>query len=196
MIKKLRALVAAFLVNIAFVSSSHAAVILKTDSDGQLTGAVGVTVAGKIYDVMFADGTCIELFSGCNDPGDFIFGTSALAATASKALLEQVFVGIYDTNPASTRGCANLSGCGILTPYADAIYTPDFLLAQLDNRDSLGIDAVHPHMWLGNSVNTADYDYLTFAVWTNHVPEPSTIALLGVAALALIWSKRPRQQAG
>jgi hypothetical protein len=59
---------------------------------GQLHGAFGVDVGGTLYNVEFLDGTCIALFNGCDAVSDFTFQSSALAASASQALLDQVFL--------------------------------------------------------------------------------------------------------
>jgi len=66
--------------------------ILEVDATGKLTGATGVDVDGSLFDVVFLDDTCRDLFDGCDDPSDFVFQTSVEALTASIALLEQVFV--------------------------------------------------------------------------------------------------------
>ncbi|HIF96428.1 MAG TPA: hypothetical protein EYQ54_05270, partial [Myxococcales bacterium] len=55
---------------------------------GQLMGASNVLVDGNLYDVQFLDGTCIDLYSGCNDPLDFTFNTEASASLAMQALLD------------------------------------------------------------------------------------------------------------
>ena len=40
-----------------------------------LMGATDVQVGGTLYDVVFVDGTCIELFDGCDDLTDFVLPT-------------------------------------------------------------------------------------------------------------------------
>ena len=47
-------------------------------------------VDGSLYDFEFLDGTCVALFSGCDDISDFTFSTVAAATLASQALLDQV----------------------------------------------------------------------------------------------------------
>ncbi len=94
--------------------------------NGQLTGATGVQVGLDVYDVEFLDGTCIEIFSGCNDISDFLL-TSMEAEMASTALLRQVFNFKFDSDPSLTFGCENSaifygpSPCSVLTPYKQLI---------------------------------------------------------------------------
>ena len=77
--------------------------------DEQLHGASNVLVGGVSYDVQFLDGTCIELYKGCDEASDFTFQTQASALLASQALLDQVFLdgalGAFDNYPGRTRGC-------------------------------------------------------------------------------------------
>ena len=51
---------------------------------GQLMGASGVLVDGNPYDVEFVDGTCIDLFSGCDEASDFTFHTRSESLAASQ----------------------------------------------------------------------------------------------------------------
>ena len=86
---------------------------------GQLLGASGVDVDGTLYDVEFLDGTCVELYSGCDMASDFTFTTQADAELASQALLDQVFldgVDLFDTVPGTTNGCDHLLFCFSETP--------------------------------------------------------------------------------
>ena len=39
-------------------------------TDGELTGASGVRVDGNLYDIKVGDGSCIELFDGCDSVSD------------------------------------------------------------------------------------------------------------------------------
>src|SRR5689334_17616090 len=85
-------------------------------SGGTLTGATGVNVDGNLYNVQFLDGTCATVFGSC--PSGFSFGSQAAAQQAADALLAQVLIGTFDTNPALTNGCSLTTICSILVPYA------------------------------------------------------------------------------
>ena len=78
--------------------------------NGQLVGAENVNVNGVWYDVKFADGTCIDLFSGCDENSDFIFSTFSSVQMASEALIDQVLVDLspelnFDSDPSSSFFC-------------------------------------------------------------------------------------------
>ncbi len=74
---------------------------------GLLVGATNINVGGTLFDVDFVDGTCVALFTGCdNAVADFDFTNSATATTAGQALLDQIFQdsieGAFDTDPTLT----------------------------------------------------------------------------------------------
>jgi hypothetical protein len=93
---------------------------------GQLMGASDVLVDGSLYDVQFLDGTCIDLYNGCDEASDFTFQTFAASLLASQALLDQVFLdgvsGLFDSVPNLTAGCntglepENVTECSAFTP--------------------------------------------------------------------------------
>ena len=53
--------------------------------DGQLMGASGVIVDGTAYNVQFLDGTCIDLYDGCDEVSDFTFQGLSSATAAAQA---------------------------------------------------------------------------------------------------------------
>lgn len=87
---------------------------------GELKGAHGVNVDGAVYDVEFVEGTCIDVFDGCDEASDFGFADLAAAQLASQALQDQVFLdggaGNFDSVPNLTFGCSG-SFCGAVTPF-------------------------------------------------------------------------------
>ena len=108
-----------------FYSSTSFGVALDVQG-GILFGASEVNVNGTLYDVQFLDGTCIELYGGCDENTDFPFtnpldlNDGALLEAAMTALLEQVFIdstsGAFDTSPELTNGCTDINGCIAFTP--------------------------------------------------------------------------------
>ncbi len=88
--------------------------------DGKLIGAFDVDVGGTLYDVVFEQDSCINLYGRCDSATDFTFQTQSEAQTAADALLHQVFSNddSYDLDPTLTKGCVASGGCQIYTPFA------------------------------------------------------------------------------
>jgi hypothetical protein len=74
---------------VAFQSPANAGLIVYS---GKLFGATEVLVDGYLYDVSFVDGTCIDLFLGCDTNSDFTFHTPGEGVLASQALIDQVLL--------------------------------------------------------------------------------------------------------
>jgi len=173
-----------------------AAVTIRLQEGGKLTGAIGVVVNGATYDVSFKDGSCSAIFGGCDGPGDFAFNTLAEANMASQSLLDQVFIGQFDDDPALTNGCgitgipSSTAFCGSWTPYQSD--GTSFAASIAENTrthptDFFGIDRISE---VANPALSPDIDFgtnqafatgITFARWTAvpvSVPEPPAAMLL------------------
>lgn len=179
-----------------FVDGAHAAPLATLQVEqGILTGAKGVVLDGKRFDVSFIDGTCEATIGGCSFHA-LTFRTLDQANAASRALAEQVFVdtnqGAFDTNPALTRGCTYDENCLILTPYfINSLVTS----SELVNWAGPGIGVLYPNgfdeVW---DVDSTRIINVTFARWTLSpdapapapvpVPEPNTLALIAISGLA------------
>ncbi len=74
-------------------------------SEGFLVGATGVIVQGERYRVDFIEGTCAEVFSGCDEPDDAI-----VPLGWNSALPQQVFIdselGLFRSNLELVKGCS------------------------------------------------------------------------------------------
>ena len=111
---------ALFVAIVLATSAAHAAAPVV--SAGELLGATGVNVDGTVYDIQFVEGSCIDVYDGCDDVSDFPFATLADATLAAQALLDQVLLdsasGDFDTFPDQVFGCAHPTVCGSQIPFA------------------------------------------------------------------------------
>ncbi len=176
-------------------------------SNGTLMGASGVNVNGQLYDVQFVDGTCIELYNGCDDYSDFPFGNPTNNATtliaAMNALLEQVVIdsslGNFDSNPNLINGCTNENTCNINTLLFFSGSTEFMGGSSARNSSNEFNDFVTSgSIFFNSNPNLAlppGNDLSVFAVWhqTTVVPVPSAIWLFSSGLIGLISFSRKKQ---
>ena len=195
------------------VTGGAQAALLQVNAGGMLTGATGVIVDGASYDVEFRygtlwnSGTCVEAFGSCQAGQAFTFSTQAAALVASQALLDQVFTGTFDDNPAQTAGCENaLYGCAVGTPWQVTANVntgvPLVWLGLAFNYQNAGGDFVGWNLQDANTssinIGSRGLDYM-WALWTpaaaSTVPEPTLPALLGAVAVGWALTRRQRSAA-
>lgn len=168
-------------------------------SGGLLTGASGVVVNGGTYDLSLRVGSCLELFSGCDDASDFTFSGMGAAAAASQALLDQVLVdgapeGDFNSMLDHVPGCVSPAAiCRIMTPYGRNVVAPTTVdtytavqLYQFSFFDTIAQQALVPP----EQINL-------YAIWSVSgpppVPEPAT-GLLAAVATAFLGGVRMRRR--
>jgi hypothetical protein len=158
------------------------AVTLQIDGNGILTGATNVDVGGTLYKVLFVDGTCAAVFTGCYSGSDFAFTSESAAQIASQALLAQVFLdgaqGVFDSVPHLTFGCPLPFFCLALTPYG--FDPPEFVQVFAAGNDNIAaadfvLSTTFP--LVSDSVFTQD----VFARWTRVAAAPNQDKLDGLA---------------
>ena len=181
---------------ILFIESASGATFVI--SDGLLLGANNVNVDGIFYDVNFVDGSCVSLYNNCDDQADFLFVDNDAASAASIALLDQVFIGIYDDEPWLTRGCTNdrcrvRTAFGLLGPQDDQVNAH----AAVNSRQGAVLGDTTTSGSLDIFEDTTTMDNRTMAVWTlSEVPIPAAAWLFGSAIIGLVDLGTPLKYLG
>lgn len=191
-------------ITITSVTQANATPTLFVNVHGLLVGAKNVDVAGTLYDVTFADGSCNSVFKNCSASA-FAFNTFAAAQAAIPALLDQVFVdgkaGMFDTQPYKIRGCTAIDECWVFIPYMS---DTEYVYGAAAINSSFSNDTALPYHGVGgfsalrdwNMVSELNVTYAIFTLAPNgiiDVPEPSSFGLMSIALAALAFVGRRKK---
>ena len=163
------------------ISAQARGATLIIDESGQLVGARDVIILGASYDVEFIDGSCVEVFSGCDELADITFLQDD-AVAAAQALLDQVFTGPFDSDPELTRGCTSPETCRVQIPrWINGDGSAPVAIAINWRSGAIGFSdgVLDNSSWSGNGT-TSQSTLARFTV----VPEPSGALLIGIG---LVW---------
>jgi hypothetical protein len=184
---------------LALTAASPATAATLITSGGILTGATDVDVGGTLYDVQFVEGTCADVFGVCDD-AHLDFTDMASTQTALQALLDQVFIGVYDDSSFLTFGCTGPTVCQAISPW-DVGATLNAGVAVNFGRATppalQGIDTVLFGALATDysSVTDADRVFVRFTAQTASVPEPATWAMMllgfGAIGFAMRRNRKP-----
>ena len=167
-----------------------------TEGSGVVTGALNVKVNGALYDVIFKEQTCVDIFDGCDGDTEFDFQSSADAILASEALRDQVYGGdfdgrAHDTAPTETFGIGTTFGL-IVTPYRSD--GSSVFYAALKNMPGSETDLIIQGS-LGVSLDATDFLSFVYADWTevSAVPVPAAVWLFGSGLIGLVGVARRKK---
>ena len=194
-----------------FAVAAHAAPTLLV-SDGVLLGADNVFESdGFSYSVRFTSGTCAGVFSGCASTDDLTRNNEALGFDAAQELREWVLIdgpaGFFNAFPNLTAGCFISVYCNVYMPlsvFEDSTGAKRVMTVSIYNmQNPINDPEWQDEIFYSNAQHALYIDEEltgdTWAVWSRAeldptpVAEPSSLALLGLAAAALGWSQRRRR---
>ena len=179
-------------------------------TNGKLTGASNVEVLHNsgvvLYDVEFLDGSCIQLFNGCDQASDFVFPDALTASQAANAFYSVLLLdgpaGAFGTQPGLTNGCSlglSIDSCQLLVPYALAPFGNARVILTTNTTLNIETTGLIDSQIAANK-STADLPGTTYARFTlvppTAVPTPGVLSCLALGIFVLLGVRRCRQNGG
>lgn len=149
-----------------------------TDEQGVVTGISCMNANDAFFDLQFADGSCVELFDGCDDVSDFATSSAEAAELINNTFFHLRTNGIA---PENIRGCGG-AGCAFEVPYA---LNPSVVIrtsTEYPDEPATGVTTVSPD----DAVRTSENDRRTWLVATpalEQCPPPSRFACAAKAGV-------------
>jgi hypothetical protein len=199
--------------NAGLIPTGVGNVLLDVDTSGaepSLLGARNIDVfgTGELYDVRFTSGGFLDIFV---DESGLDARDESSARAFAQSLLDFVFldlpIGVFDSNPGLTQGCANatLFSCSVFVPYSFGLLPSSniniFNAVGLDNFASgLFVDSVVDAGFRPVDFVTSPFEFEVFAdfslsgaVPAQDVPEAPTIFLMAFAIFGIALVSRRAQ---
>jgi len=188
--------------------NSHAAT-LQTNGAGQLTGVTGLEVLDQIdnsligiFDVTFQDGTCADLFNGCDSEAtgsDFTFRNSDTGGDATAALLAGL--GSFVETPQLILGCESTIECLITIPHDVNLFNGGSSIAastvwlRLNPLNDLAISESSVGSRLDDFTSQSNRTWAIFSAANTTPPAttvsaPATLGLMGLGLICTVLLRR------
>ncbi|MFH2063948.1 MAG: PEP-CTERM sorting domain-containing protein [Pseudomonadota bacterium] len=183
-----------FMFSILLIPAVSSAASLVVE-DGELVGARGVIVNGAYYDVSFIDGSPEAIYT--DELGNYVFTFSSdeEAIYASQALLDQVFLDVYDKEPKLTLGIeSEVFGYAATTYAVDSNYIYSRYAINM-SAESVSDDSVlfGPPQRMFHWVDSTNTDVTVYAKWSvAAVPVPGTLILFSSGLLGIVIAARKK----
>lgn len=189
-----------FILTFLLSTGAAATPMLTTDGSGNVTGATGLEAGGATYSMEFVDGSCIDLFDGCDSNADFIVpGTGDVTHGSLLSTFFDAFIaseltaddGSLDAQPDIAIGCerVSLDFCTTVAPTASHSST-EYVALQFTNRP-YDVDFLDEPPITRIQLNSVDltnktfFNHARFALQPTAAPLPGTLPLVALGLLVL-----------